>query len=111
MCRFAKEGREGGSPYFGGIRSAPSRRIVSPFSIGFSTIVGGELARTPPGVPSRDGNGMPAPSASRCLLGQRGEQRRVEEARRDRHDADRRGEARSRAAGSVSPTIPPFEAA
>ena len=31
--------------YFGAMRIAPSRRIVSPFSIGFSTMLNGESIR------------------------------------------------------------------
>ena len=73
--------------YFGGIRRAPSSRIVSPFSIGLATIAATRSAYSD-GRPSRDGNGMPAPSACALLLGQRGEQRRVEEARGDRQHAD-----------------------
>ena len=73
--------------YFGGIRRAPSRRIVSPLSIGLATIWPTSWAYSA-GRPRREGKGMPAPSACARLLGQRGEQRRVEEAGGDRHDPD-----------------------
>ena len=70
--------------YFGGIRRAPSRRIVSPFSIGLAAIARTMRAYSS-GRPRREGKGMPSPSAVAGLLGERRQQRRVEEARRDRH--------------------------
>ena len=73
--------------YRGAIRSAPSSRIVSPLSIGFSTIDVASCAYSP-GRPSRCGNGIELPSASRASSGSAREQRGVEQARGDRHDAD-----------------------
>ena len=95
--------------YFGGIRRAPSSRIVSPFSIVLATISATSRAYSS-GRPSREGCGIPAPSACRCLLRQRREHRRVEQPRGDRHRPGSRATARSRAAGRVIPTMPPFEA-
>jgi hypothetical protein len=48
-------GRSG--DYFGAMRIAPSRRIVSPFSISFSMICWTSAANSS-GRPSRDGNGI-----------------------------------------------------
>ena len=71
----------------GGIRSAPSNRMTSPFSIGFSTMW---AARSPysSGRPSRCGCGTCSPSAVARLLGQAGQQRRVEQAGGDGDHAD-----------------------
>ena len=62
------------------IRRAPSRRIVSPFSIGFSTTCSASRAYSS-GRPSRDGNGIVGAEGVARLLRQRRQQRRVEEAR------------------------------
>ena len=86
--------------YRGGIRSAPSSRIVSPLSIGFSAIVHGQL-RVLAGRPSRCGNGTPAPERLPRLLGQRRQQGSVEQAGGDGAHADRRGRpGRARPAAS-----------
>ena len=70
--------------YRGAMRSAPSRRITSPFSISFSMTCRDER---------RVFGGPAQPRRERHLLserhargfGQRGQERRVEDARRDRH--------------------------
>src|SRR4029077_19448175 len=54
--------------YFGGIRRAPSRRIVSPLSIWLGTISGTMRAYSS-GRPRREGKGMPSPSAVRASSG------------------------------------------
>src|SRR6185436_2599406 len=94
--------------YRGAIRSAPSSRIVSPLSIGFSMIDVAICAYSP-GSPSRWGNGIELPSASRASSGSSASS----------GVSNRPGAivmtrmpywARSRAAGTVMPTMPPFEA-
>ena len=50
--------------YLGGIRSAPSSRIASPFSIVLETISQASCPYSS-GRPSREGKGIPAPSAWR----------------------------------------------
>ena len=52
------------STHFGAIRIAPSSRIVSPFSIAFSTMWHASAANSP-GRPRRGGNGICAASACR----------------------------------------------
>ena len=92
----------------GGIRSAPSSRIVSPLSIRFSTMWQASCAYSA-GWPRRRGNGTPAPSAARCSSGSAASS----------GVSNRPGAIvltripywlRSRAAGSVMPTTPPLEA-
>ena len=63
-ARPCDRGGERGEPahYLGGILSAPSSRIVSPLSISFSTMWSASAANSS-GRPSRDGNGIAAPSA------------------------------------------------
>src|SRR3954462_14600338 len=93
--------------YFGGIRRAPSSRIVSPFSIGFSAMWQARAAYSS-GRPSLGGGGPRSPRARRApwggaepgrvrhllaerrarLLGEAGQQRGVEQARCDRADPD-----------------------
>ena len=76
-----------GPAYRGGIRRAPSSLIVSPFSIGFSTMWRARAANSS-GWPSRLGKGIWAPSSSRASSGQRGQQRGVEGPGGDRHHPD-----------------------
>ena len=75
-------------PYFGAIRIAPSRRIVSPLSMGFATMCatsGRVLRRVARGA---TGAG-PARRASRCApAGSVAKQRGVEQPRRDGADPD-----------------------
>ncbi len=74
-------------PYFGRIRSAPSSRITSPFSIRFSMIGADEcgvLGRV--AEAGREGNVRRERLARR--LRQAREHRRVEQSRRDRHAAN-----------------------
>ena len=74
-------------PYWGAMRRAPSSRIVSPFSIGFSTMWRTRAAYSS-GRPRRCGKGTEAPSDCCDVLGQAAQHRRLENAGRDRDDAD-----------------------
>ena len=76
-----------GCGYFGCIRIAPSRRMTSPFSIGFAMIERTSAAYSV-GCPSRDGCGTCASSDARHVVGHAGHHRRLEDAGRDRDDAD-----------------------
>ena len=92
----------------GGIRRAPSSLIVSPFSIGFSAMWQASRAYSS-GRPSRGGKGTWAPSASRVSSGRpasSGVSNRPGAIVQTRMPS----RARSRAAGSVRPTTPPFDA-
>src|SRR5215210_1388235 len=100
--------RHGAEIYLGGILKAPSSLIVSPFSIGFSTMWQARRAYSS-GRPRRGGCGTCAPSASRASSGRPA----------SRGVSNRPGaivqtlmprRARSRAAGRVRPTTPPFDA-
>src|SRR6266542_2741787 len=91
---------------FGCIRTAPSRRITSPLSITFSMMCLASAAYSA-GSPSRGGNGICAPSdflmssgrpASSGVSNKPGAMVTTRMPRRER----------SRAIGSVIPTIPPF---
>ena len=76
-----------GRCYFGCMRIAPSRRMVSPFSIGISKIAAtscGELF----GLAEARREGHLAASECLHLRGMRIHHRRVEDAGRDRHAAD-----------------------
>ena len=75
------------SPYFGCMRIAPSRRIVSPFSITFSTMCRTSAAYSS-GLPRREGNGTCLPEGILQLLRHAEQHRRGEQARRDRHAAN-----------------------
>jgi len=92
-----------------GIRSAPSIRIVSPFSITLSTTCATSAANSS-GRPSRDGFGTAAPSASREAAGRpaRSGVSNVPGATAQTRMPLR---ARSRAAGRTREAIAPFEAA
>src|SRR3954452_19708177 len=114
LGRLADGGRladllDEGGPHFGGIRSAPSRRIVSPFSIWFSAMWTASAPNSS-GWPRRDGCGIAAPSAVRASSGSaaRSGVSNVPGAIVTTRMPTR---ARSRAAGSVKPTIPAFDAA
>src|SRR5262245_53722849 len=94
--------------HFGDMRKAPSRRITSPLSIAFSMMCLASAAYSA-GSPSRGGNGICAPSdflmssgnpASSGVSNRPGAM--VTTRMPDR--------ARSRAIGSVIPTIPPSDA-
>ena len=73
--------------YLGGMRRAPSRRMTSPLSIVFSTMWSASAAYSS-GRPRRGGNGTWRAERVARLLGQAGQQRRVEQARGDRAHAD-----------------------
>ena len=105
----AEGGVETRGRYRGGIRSAPSSLMVSPFIIGFSAMWQASARELlGPAEPGREGD-LLAQRLAR-LLGEGGQQRRVEEAGRDGHTRMPL-RARSRAAGRVRPTTPPLEAA
>jgi GNAT superfamily N-acetyltransferase len=75
--------------YFGCMRSAPSRRMTSPFSIGFAMMDMASMANSS-GLPRRDGKGTarrgcPAPPAAAAQHGS------LEDAGRDRADPDTGG--------------------
>src|ERR1035437_9624004 len=92
----------------GGIRSAPSRRIVSPLSIPFSTMWRASAAYSD-GLPSRCGNGICAASALRFAWGKPasiGVSKVPGAIVQTRMPSD----ARSRAIGNVIETTPPFDA-
>src|SRR5216683_6424399 len=100
--------RQRNMPYRGAMRMAPSRRMVSPFSIGFSTMW---TARLPYSLasPSRAGCGTWAPRLLRASS-----LRPISSGVRNRPGAIVLTRifwlARSRAAGRVKPTTPPFDA-
>ena len=73
--------------YCGAMRIAPSRRITSPFSIGFSRMWRTRAAYSS-GRPRRLGNGTAAPSDCWTFSGRPFEHRRREDAGRDRDHAD-----------------------
>src|SRR6185295_124020 len=94
--------------HFGAIRIAPSSRIVSPFSITFSTMCRTSAANSA-GRPSRDGNGICAASACRTgsgAIASMGVSKVPGAIVHTRIPS----EARSRAIGNVMPTTPPFDA-
>ena len=87
-CRSSSRSWSGrGRLHRGAIRIAPSSRIVSPLSIGFSTICWTSAAYSS-GRPSRLGCGTCRPSDCFASSGKRGQQRRLEEAGGDRDDPD-----------------------
>src|SRR6267378_3768119 len=94
--------------YLGAIRIAPSRRMVSPLSIGFSTICTARLPYSE-ASPSRAGCGTCAPRLLRASSFSP-----INSGVRNRPGAMVLTRifwlARSRAAGSVRPTTPPLEA-
>ena len=95
--------------HFGGIRSAPSRRITSPFSMELSIMCRTSLANSG-GRPRREGNGTDAPrlSCNGCGIPlSSGVAKRPGAMLHTRIPKA----ANSRAAGKVSPTMPAFEAA
>src|SRR3954447_23616233 len=113
LGRFADHRRlaellDEGGPHFGGMRRAPSSRIVSPFSIWFSAMWTASCANSR-GSPRRDGWGMAAPSAVRDSSGSAAKSgvSNVPGAIVQTRIPTR---ARSRAAGSVRPAMPAFEA-
>src|SRR6185437_12847528 len=94
--------------YFGAMRIAPSRRIVSPLSISFRTISATSDAYSA-GRPNRGGNGTILPSDSCTSFGKLviiGVSNRPGAMVTTRMPF----RASSRAIGSVSPTSPPFDA-
>ena len=106
--RSALPAEPAGGVYFGGIRRAPSSRIVSPLSMVFSAIDATSAAYSE-GLPSRCGKGTPSPRALRASSGSAASS----------GVSNRPGAmvftrtprpARSRAAGRVMPTTPPLEA-
>src|SRR4029450_1055533 len=94
--------------YFGGMRSAPSRRMVSPFNIAFSTMWRAKAANSG-GLPSRGGKGICAASAWRCGSGSSASIGVSNVPGAIVHTRIPTG-ARSRAIGSVIATTPPFGA-
>src|SRR6266540_227912 len=92
----------------GGMRMAPSSRMVSPLSIGLPTMCATRAANSV-GSPSRAGCGTWAPSASRASSG-RLASRGVSNSPGAIVTTRIRLVASSRAIGSVMPTTPPFEA-
>jgi MFS family permease len=92
----------------GAIRMAPSRRIVSPLSMGFSTMCAARAAYSA-GSPSREGCGIWSPSDFRASSG-----RPASSGVSNRPGAivitRIFSRARSRAIGSVIPTMPPLDA-
>ena len=73
--------------YFGGIRSAPSRRIDSPLSIAFSTMWRASAANSRRLAEARRERDLRRQRLAR-RIGQQGQHRGVERARRDGADAD-----------------------
>ncbi|MDQ5893901.1 MAG: putative secreted protein [Actinomycetota bacterium] len=90
------------------MRIAPSRRITSPLRYSFSTIESA-IAATSSGRPSRDGFGTIRPSESSTSCGS-SPSSGVSKIPGAIVATLTRLSARSRAAGRVSPTMPPFEA-
>ena len=76
------------SSYFTLSRSAPSKRIVVPLSIAFSTIWCGQNGKFARRWPSRGGKGTCARQRLLLRLRHAGHHRRFEHARRDRHHAN-----------------------
>src|SRR6266446_4880665 len=97
-----------GSHYRGCIRIAPSSRIVSPFSIAFSMMCRASAANSA-GRPRRDGKGTCLPSDVRTGSG-RVARSGVSKMPGAIVTTRIPSSARSRATGSVMPTMPPFEA-
>src|SRR5918994_3344348 len=98
-----------GLAHRGAILSAPSRRIVSPFSIRFSTMWQASVAYSS-GRPRRLGNGIWAPSSARASWG-RAASSGVSNKPGAMVITRTPRLARSRAAGSVRLTMPPLDAA
>ncbi len=80
---------EPGLHHFGPIRMAPSRRMVSPLSMAFSTMCAARFAYSA-GRPSRDGCGTCWPEGVLGFLRQPGHHGRLEDARRDGDHPDQR---------------------
>src|SRR2546425_10752258 len=95
-------------PYFGAMRIAPSRRIVSPFNISFSMMCLARAAYSL-GRPRRDGKGTCCPSEIRAssdrlpIIGVSNVPGAIVMTRIPKR-------ANSRAMGSVIATMPPLEA-
>src|SRR2546427_2319089 len=105
LAHGARQRQDG---YLGGMRSAPSSRMGSPFSIAFSMMWRASAAYSL-GRPRRDGNGISAASFWRWSSGSMASMG-VSKVPGAMVTTRMPSPARSRAMGSVMPTTPPFDA-